>query len=372
VLARKSAKVNDYTVIMYTTGTYILFPTHWFFGNKKANICSKKQIKNLPDDNIFSYKNIKDDNLNIVGGMRRLYKNKSGLNKEIKHKYYFQKASFKVYFWQGGFYECYGNYQEYRTQHRKLKLVDRRISTIGAFLRYFYEQSKRGAADYWSKYPKDALFEKYKKFLRKQPTQPKQIGKPDIGYVIYKLSEAISYIEDGKTVHITKIQSVDNLGYFFDSYNFIRFIANNILKHYLNGNSLCAVDALPKYKKEEILSKSIYLINSCLDNQVCNIDTSKKIEKLFDEIYHLIGWKRVYVHATRMSLKDSDLLAMKECLGFFIFNKNKKPSVWASLYNMTKFYCVDYSKLRYKLVLGSVQRIKDILEFIKNNTSDKE
>lgn len=188
---------------------------------------------------------------------------------------------------------------------------------------------------------------------------------PDKSHIAKKLLETIEFIESGKRVHITKMKSLNRINYYFGwevFYEFARLMANNILKYYLSGNSLCGAEVLPRAKKEEILSKSVELINSCFGD-FCDMYTESKIEDIFDQIADLLDSKRLYTHKRRVTLTDPDILVMKECLGFFIHN-DEYPGFWKREYDIVKYYCVSYSDMRFRLEACSVSRIKDILEFV--------
>jgi hypothetical protein len=140
-------------------------------------------------------------------------------------------------------------------------------------------------------------------------------------------------------------------------------LANKILEYYLNGKSLCKIETIAPEYKREILIKAVSLINDCFGSS-CDIKTHRNIETVFDEIIDLIDRKRLYTHATRATLKDPDLLAMRECLGFFIYN-SEYPGFWKREYDIAKYYCVSYSDLRFRLNSESLPRLDDILEFVK-------
>lgn len=182
----------------------------------------------------------------------------------------------------------------------------------------------------------------------------------------------VELIESGKTVHITKLKSLNRLHYLhgaFDYdvfYGFARFIANKILGYYLAGESLCAEGIVPKEQKEIILRKSVSLINGCFDNKACDIGLPKEIESFFDEIEEMVDGKRINRHSRRATLKDADLLAMRECLGFFINDKNKYSGFWKREYDIAKYYCVSYSDMRFRLQRHSISRVQDILGFVED------
>lgn len=199
-----------------------------------------------------------------------------------------------------------------------------------------------------------------------------KLKKLDRGYIAKKLLESIDFIKSGRTVHITKIKSLNRLNYLYGSfdhdvfYGFARFIANKILSYFENGESLCVAGSVSKEQKERILRKSVALINGCFDETACDIELPNKIAVLFDEIEEMNDGKRINCHSLRATLKDADLLAMRECLGFFINDKNKYPGFWKREYDIAKYYCVSYSDMRFRLGKDSIIRLSDILNFVED------
>jgi hypothetical protein len=315
-------------------------------------------------EGVFYYKHQRKYT-HISGTIFRLWWEKWKLKKEAKHKYYRQKATFKIYFWKGSFNAwMHGEYPEYYKRYKQLQLIDRKVMTVGTFLKYFSARTEKEGSLAWECHTK-------KHFKRTLTTkQPKR--EIDKGYIAKKLSETINFIESGKTVHITKMKSLRRLANLYGTfdrdvfYGFARFIANKILDYYENGESLCVEESVPKEQKERILRKSVALINGCFDDTACDIDLPDKIAAVFDEIEEMVDGKRINCHSRRATLKDSDLLTTRECLGFFINDNDKYPGLWKRKYDIAKYYCVSYSDMRFRLQPDSVPRINDILEFVED------
>jgi hypothetical protein len=351
--------VKSYAVIVYTGGIYYIFPKEWLFKNNNAIFCPQNVDNKMPKNGIFLYKNTKD-HVHAIGYLRGLWTKEKALRKEIKYQHYKQKANFEVYFWKGSFLACLNEiYPEQHKKYKQLRLIDRKIMTFGKFLKYFRNRTEKEGGLAWDCYTK-------KHFSRKlSAKQPKRV--PDKGNIVKKLLETIAFIEGGKTVHITKVKSLNRIyGYYGEEafYGFAQFIANKILSYFERGESLCATKDVSKEQKEKILRLSVEFINQCFDATACDIDLPKKIEEIFDEICELTDSKRLYAHVTRTTLRDPDLQAMRECLGYFINNRDKYPGFWKREYDIAKYYCVSYSDLRFRLQAHSIPRIRDILEFV--------
>lgn len=355
----KPKRIERYTVIVYTGGYYFLFPDKWLFRKNKAIFCPQDVDTEAMISSSVIYCKHQHKYIHIAGSIFWLWREKMKLKKESKHKYYRQKAIFTIYFWKG-LRDAWrhGEHPKYYKRYKQLQLLDRKVMTVGTFLKYFSARTEKEGSLAWECRTK-------KHFKRRIPVRREL----DKGYISKKLSEAISFIEGGKTVHITKMKSLNRLGYLhgdFDGdvfYGFARVIANNILSYYLAGGSLCVTEDVPKERKERILRQAVSAINGCF-GESCDIDTHAIINGVFDEIDEMIDTKRLYVHAARVTPRDPDLLAIKECLGYFINDKNKYPGFWKREYDIAKYYCVSYSDMRFRLQVDSVPRINDILEFV--------
>ncbi len=262
-----------------------------------------------------------------------------------------------------------GVYPEYRKRHQQLQVLDKKMMTFGSFLKYFSAKTMKEGSLAWECHTK-------KHFRRTLATkQPKK--KLDKWHISKKLSETINLIQSGKSVQVTKMKSLNRLNYLdliFDYevfYGFARFIANKILSYFENGESLCVEGNVPKEQKSRILGMSVKYINGCFNDTACDIDLPHKIAAIFDEIVNMGESKRLYSHVRRSTLKDADLLAMQECLGFFIHDNNKYPGFWKREYDIAKYYCVSCSDRRFRLQEHSIPRVRDILEFVNAYLGDK-
>lgn len=204
------------------------------------------------------------------------------------------------------------------------------------------------------------------------------INESNRNHILKKLFETIEFIENGKRVHITKLTSINRLSRLFDYcdreifFEFTKFIANNILFYFENEKSLCKESLVPYEEKLTILKTSVLLINNCFKNGTFEIEEKDKLESIYNKIRAMSKIERLYVHATRFTLNDADLLAMQMCLRIFINANGRYPYQWNREYEMVKYYCVPYSDMRFRLEAHSIPRINDIIMFvdayIKKNT----
>lgn len=262
-----------------------------------------------------------------------------------------------------------GMYPEYAKRHQQLQMLDKKMMTFGSFLKYFSTKTIKEGSLAWEYHTK--------KHFRRTLTikQPKK--KPDKYHISKKLLETINLIQNGKNIQVTKMKSLNRLNYLdmiFDYevfYGFARFIANKILSRFESGESLCAEANVSKEQKLRILTISTQYINACFNDTVCDIDLPNKIATIFDEIVEIGDTKRLYSHVRRNTLRDADLLAIKECLGFFIHDNDTYPSFWKREYDIAKYYCVSCSDMRFRLQEHSIPRVRDILNFVDAYVGNK-
>lgn len=192
---------------------------------------------------------------------------------------------------------------------------------------------------------------------------------------INKLKKALQSVKNGKFVHITCFNSI---GYFFKfgksklAWKYTHFLIKNSYQLFVSGQSLSVDNLVPYSKKCEIYESVLECLEMVENQQTSENELQKKLQLALDEIRSFypcdgydIGFRRIYIHATRRKIFDVDLLLLNCCIGAL---QTKHISHY-DLIEMTKFFCIDYANLRFKLNEKSISRFEKVIEFFeKQNT----
>lgn len=189
---------------------------------------------------------------------------------------------------------------------------------------------------------------------------------------INKLKKALQLVKDGKFVHITCFNSI---GYFFKSNpeqfkaRYIEFLLNqnyNLIFFDESLNLDCGV--VSKHEKQNLYSSTL----RCLISHMAGEAFEKReyeLENISKEIerFYPLGCRRIYIHASRRKIFDVDLFLLQHC----VWALQKKYISIYYLIEMTKYFCIDYENLRFKLNSKSVSRFEKIISFFENELFEK-
>lgn len=191
---------------------------------------------------------------------------------------------------------------------------------------------------------------------------------------INKLKKALQLVKDGKFVHITCFNSI---GYFFKSNpeefkaRYMEFLLNKNYKQLFYDQSL-NVDhgVVSNLEKQKLYSSALKCLISHMadeafekrEHKLENI--SKEIQRFYPADWKIdIGWRRIAIRATRRKIFDVDLLLLNRC----VLALQTKYISHYDLIEMTKYFCIDYANLRFKLNEKSILRFEKVIEFFENN-----
>ncbi len=192
---------------------------------------------------------------------------------------------------------------------------------------------------------------------------------------INKLKKALQLVKDGKFVHVTCFNSI---GYFFKfgksklAWKYTHFLIENSYQLFLSRQSL-SVDNLVPYSKKCEIYESVLECLEIENQQISENELQKKLQLALDEIRYFypcdgynIGFRRIYIRAARRKIFDIDLMLLESCIR--MLQRKEHFSIY-SLIQMTKYFCIDYENLRFKLNEKSIFRFEKVIEFFeKQNT----
>lgn len=185
---------------------------------------------------------------------------------------------------------------------------------------------------------------------------------------INKLKKALQLVKDGKFVHITCFNLI---GYFFKSNpeefkaRYMEFLLNKNYNQLFYDQSL-NVDhgVVSNLEKLNLYSSTLRCLISHMADEAFEKRESE-LENILQEIrrFYPLGWRRIYIRATRRKIFDVDLLLLNRC----VLALQTKYISHYDLIEMTKYFCIDYANLRFKLNEKSISRFEKVIEFFENN-----
>ena len=125
-----------------------------------------------------------------------------------------------------------------------------------------------------------------------------------------------------------------------------------------------------RYEKQNLYSKTLQCLISHMAGEAFE-KREQKLENILQEIERYypadwkIGWRRISIHATHRKIFDVDLLLLNRC----VLALQTKYISHYDLIQMTKYFCIDYENLRFKLNEKSISRFEKVIEFFENKNA---
>ncbi len=169
-------------------------------------------------------------------------------------------------------------------------------------------------------------------------------------------------------VHSTKLMPIVRL------YNrnksicsdFYPYLLRKSFENFDKGKSLAKSNLVSDEEKRAIYEEVLFDINKFHVNRE-EKQIREKLEKRYEYFQQLsLGWKRLYVHASRRKMEDPDLILMEDIIRAYL--KNWHTGCWA--YFLCQYYCCDYKDLRFKMNTDSASRIMDIAYYFINKYNE--
>jgi len=172
-----------------------------------------------------------------------------------------------------------------------------------------------------------------------------------------KLSQFASELHQGKFCHITKLIPIFRLAGSPETISqFMCYLLNKSYQRLLAGESLNTKEVMPLDEKIDLYRHLTEVVNEHVDFKKTGRNQMGAITAFTTR---LGGTKRLYIHASRRTLSDPDLLLVEY---FCRFHLEKYRSRWW-MYYVAQVYCCDYENYRFKPNIHSAPWVRDIVNF---------
>ncbi|MFI3218724.1 MAG: hypothetical protein QX189_06335 [Methylococcales bacterium] len=182
-------------------------------------------------------------------------------------------------------------------------------------------------------------------------------------YKIRKLKCTLQALKEGSFVHITCLMPIC---YFLKQEDsrlaYAKFLITSSFELYKTGKSISVENKVSEATKYNLYETLLQCLDDLTQNTL-NIEQINKIIKSI-QVFYPWGWRRIFIHATRRKVFDVDLALLEECAR--MLQREKVVSIYG-LIEMTKYFCVNYDNLRYRMNQDSIPRFERIIKYFSQS-----
>ena len=183
-------------------------------------------------------------------------------------------------------------------------------------------------------------------------------------YKLNKLKQSLQKLKEGHVVHITCLMPI---GYFFkleeskvSKLAYAKFLITTSFELYQAGVSISVENNIPNTTKHYLYTTLLECLESLIKQEKFDNEQVTTVIHIIQTFYPL-GCRCIAVHATRRKIFDVDLILLEMCAR--MLKEEQINTYW--LIEMTKYFCVSYENLRYKMNQQSISRFASIIEYFE-------
>jgi len=179
-------------------------------------------------------------------------------------------------------------------------------------------------------------------------------------YKISKLTRSLQTIKEGSFVHITCLMPIC---YFLKQEEsrlaYAIFLITSSFELYQAGKSISVENKVSDKTKHYLYESLLQCLDELITHKTLNTEQINNVVQSI-QVFYPLGWRRIFIHATRRKIFDVDLALLEQCAR--MLQREKTVSIYG-LIEMTKIFCVNYENLRYKMNQDSIPRLERIIEY---------